>query len=122
MIRDIAEAAAYAPASSPINSVFLADALFTESTIESFYQILSQRNPDFNSEAQISIVTHLIKGLCHEERHQSALVDSGILDALATKLASFAVAQGQVLQELILLLRSKTYRTTYRQLLTLQVV
>ncbi|KAI2634247.1 ARM repeat-containing protein [Hypomontagnella submonticulosa] len=97
VIRDIAEAAAYAPASSPINSVFLADALFTESTIESFYQILSQRNPDFNSEAQISIVTHLIKGLCHEERHQSALVDSGILDALATKLASFAVAQGQVL-------------------------
>src|SRR5207244_2546819 len=32
-----------------------------------------------------------------EERHQTVLVESGILDALATRLASIAVAEGYVL-------------------------
>jgi len=39
----------------------------------------------------------LISKLCQEERHQQALSDSGVLDALATRLASFVVIGGLVL-------------------------
>lgn len=35
--------------------------------------------------------------MCKEERHQQALANSGVLDALATKLASFVVAEGLVI-------------------------
>jgi hypothetical protein len=52
---------------------------------------------DRDTEAQIAIVAYLIRNLCREERHQTILVDYGILDALATRLASFAVAEGHVL-------------------------
>jgi hypothetical protein len=38
----------------------------------------------------------LISRVCLEERHQQALATSGVLDALATKLASFVVAEGLV--------------------------
>lgn len=97
VVRGLATAASYAPSSSPISSSSLADTLFIDSPLESLYHILSQRTSSFDNETQASIVAHLIKDLCREERHQSALVSSGILDALATKLASFAVAEGQVL-------------------------
>jgi hypothetical protein len=39
----------------------------------------------------------LISRICHEERHQQGLANSGVLDALATKLASFVVAEGLVI-------------------------
>ncbi|KAI0843408.1 ARM repeat-containing protein [Hypoxylon sp. FL0890] len=97
VVRGLAAAASYAPSSSPISPSSLADTLFTGSSLESLYHILSQRTSNLDSETQASIVAQLIKDLCLDERHQSALVNSGILDALATKLASFAVAEGQVL-------------------------
>ncbi|KAI1418158.1 ARM repeat-containing protein [Hypoxylon sp. FL1857] len=97
VVQGVVAAASYAPSSSPVSPSSLADTLFADSPLESLHHILSQRTSSFDSEAQASIVTHLIKDLCHEERHQSALVSSGILDALATKLASFAVAEGLVL-------------------------
>ncbi|KAI5862321.1 ARM repeat-containing protein [Durotheca rogersii] len=97
VVRDVAGAAAFASPSSPITSSFLADILFTSPTLESIYQILTPKASNPDSEAQISIVAHLIKSLCREERYQAALVSSRILDALATRLASFVVANGQVL-------------------------
>ncbi|KAI2631956.1 ARM repeat-containing protein [Hypoxylon sp. NC1633] len=97
VMRDIAEAATYAPPSSPITLTTLAEFLFDEGTLVHLNRIISQRSPTPDGEAQISIVTHLIKDLCREERHRSALATSGILDPLSTKLASFAVLQGQVL-------------------------
>ncbi|KAK6955582.1 hypothetical protein Daesc_003224 [Daldinia eschscholtzii] len=97
VVRDIAAAAAYAPSTSPITTKTLAETLFAEGPLDSLLHILSQKTPSFDGEAQISIVTYLIKDLCRDERHQLALLNKGILDALATKLASFAVAQGQVL-------------------------
>lgn len=36
----------------------------------------------------------MISRVCREERHQQSLANSGVLDALATKLASFVVAEG----------------------------
>ena len=48
-------------------------------------------------QTQISLAASLISRLCREERHQQSLASSGVLDALATKLASFAVAGGYVI-------------------------
>lgn len=39
----------------------------------------------------------MISRLCREERHQQALANSGVLDALATRLAAFVVADGLVM-------------------------
>lgn len=39
----------------------------------------------------------MISRVCREERHQQGLANSGILDALATKLATFVVAEGLVI-------------------------
>lgn len=44
-----------------------------------------------------NLVAKLISLLCREERHQIELADSGILDALATNLASVIVARGFVI-------------------------
>ncbi|KAI1633919.1 armadillo repeat protein [Biscogniauxia mediterranea] len=97
VIRDIADAAAFAAPTSPINTSTLADAIFANNRLESLSQILTQQKSTRDSEAQVSIVAYLIRNLCREERHQTALVNAGILDALATRLASFVVAEGQVL-------------------------
>ncbi|KAI0181382.1 ARM repeat-containing protein [Hypoxylon sp. FL1284] len=99
VVQDIAAAAVYASPSSPINSAYVASILFSDDHLESFHHIISQRtsDPSNSNAAQISIVAQLIKDLCHDARHQSLLVNCGILDALATKLAGFAVLEGQVL-------------------------
>ncbi|KAI8630876.1 armadillo repeat protein [Xylariaceae sp. FL1651] len=97
VVRDISIAAASASATSPINPKSLADIIFSDGHLESLTKILSQSVSNADSEAQITIVAHLIRSLCLEERHQTVLVDCGILDALATRLASFAVAEGHVL-------------------------
>ncbi|KAI0974855.1 armadillo repeat protein [Xylaria arbuscula] len=97
VIKDLAKATASASSSSPINVVSLADIIFTDSYLESLRHILSQRALNRDVETQITIVASLIRNLCHEERHRTVLVDSGILDALATRIATFAVAEGYVL-------------------------
>ncbi|XDG03307.1 hypothetical protein ABKA04_002922 [Annulohypoxylon sp. FPYF3050] len=106
-VRDIAAAAEYASPSSPITLASLADSLFTDNHIESFYRILSQKTPTIDNDAQTQMVACLIKNLCREERHQSLLVSSGILDALATKLASFIALNGQVLPRAEILAREE---------------
>ncbi|KAI0914506.1 armadillo repeat protein [Ustulina deusta] len=97
VIKDLTVATASTSTSSPINLMSLADVIFTDSYLESLRQILSQRALNRDTEAQITLVASLIRNLCLEERHQTALVDSGILDALATRIATFAVAEGYVL-------------------------
>ncbi|KAI1210404.1 ARM repeat-containing protein [Annulohypoxylon truncatum] len=97
VVRDIAAAAEYASPSSPITLASLADSLFTDSHLESFYHILTQKTPSVDNDSQTQMIACLIKILCREERHQSVLVSSGILDALATKVASFIAFEGLVL-------------------------
>lgn len=75
----------------------LADIIFADSYLESFRNILSQNISSRDVEAQITIVAYLIRNLCREESHQTVMMESGILDALATRLASIAVAEGYVL-------------------------
>ncbi|KAI0882477.1 ARM repeat-containing protein [Annulohypoxylon maeteangense] len=107
VVRDIAAAAEYASSSSPITPASLADSLFTDHNLEPFYRILSRKPPSVNNDAQTQMIACLIKSLCREERHQSVLVSSGILDALATKLASFIAFNGQVLPRAEMLARSE---------------
>ncbi|KAI0472302.1 armadillo repeat protein [Xylaria cf. heliscus] len=97
VIKHLAVASVSASASSPINPKSLADILFSGDYLESLHQILLPPTLDRETQAAVSIVAYLIRTLCCEERHQTILVDSGILDALATRIATFAVAEGYVL-------------------------
>ncbi|KAH9908081.1 armadillo repeat protein [Xylariomycetidae sp. FL2044] len=97
VLREITAAARTAAAHAPINPSSLADTLYATTHIESLYHILSQPASNRDIEGQVFIVAYLIKTLCKEEHHQSALISNGILDALAMHLASIAVAGGYVI-------------------------
>ena len=72
--------------------------LFSRERIGCLARIIGQ---DYGSSphasASIELAASLIAKLCTEEEHKAALAESGILDALAQKVASFVVAQGFVL-------------------------
>ncbi|KAK4035281.1 armadillo-type protein [Parachaetomium inaequale] len=74
----------------------LSDALFSPSSLAALYAILSQESADAAVQEQKRLVASLISRLCNGPTHQNALADSGVLDALATILASFVVARGEV--------------------------
>ncbi|KAI1325602.1 armadillo repeat protein [Xylariaceae sp. FL0255] len=97
VVKHITAAAYYAFDSSSINSQSLAHIIFADSCLDSLLKVLSQPTPTPKTEAQVAIVAYLVRSLCHEESHQNALVEHGILDALATRLASYAVTEGYVL-------------------------
>lgn len=107
VLRDVAEASTSAPSFAPINPTALADVLFASSCLESLATILAQPDTTRDVAAQISIVARLITRLCREEKHQYALVNYGVLDGLATRLASFAVAEGQVVPRAEVMARSE---------------
>jgi hypothetical protein len=65
--------------------------------MHSLCRILSQTSSSSPVQCQISIAASLISRVCREERHQQGLANSGVLDAFATKLASFVVAEGLVI-------------------------
>ncbi|KOS22117.1 Uncharacterized protein ESCO_001755 [Escovopsis weberi] len=93
----IANASALALSPHPLDIPSLADCVFSPPHLESFCHMLttiSARHPF--SQSPSSLASSLICRLCREERHQHALATSGVLDVLATQLASFAVAQGCV--------------------------
>ncbi|KAJ2989741.1 hypothetical protein NUW58_g3310 [Xylaria curta] len=97
VVKHIVAATLSASQSSSINTKSLADIIFTDSYLGSLHHILAPRSLNRETGTQISIVAFLIRSLCREERHQTILVDSGILDALATRIATFAVVEGYVL-------------------------
>lgn len=75
----------------------LADVAFVTPVLEAFRDILLNPAQTSHLETQRNLVAKLIGLLCREERHQAALADSAILDALATNLASVVVARGFVI-------------------------
>lgn len=89
-----ADSTALASNSASLNLSTLAEALFTRQHIGSFSRILSQSSASSSVQCQISTAASLLSRVCREERHQQSLANSGVLDALATKLASFVVAEG----------------------------
>ncbi|KAI1813087.1 armadillo repeat protein [Poronia punctata] len=97
VVENIAIATESASSSSPITPTSLAETIFSERTLKGFYDILNQRPVNHQAETQIGIVAYLVRSFCREEHHRTALVEAGILDALATRVASFVVAKGYVL-------------------------
>lgn len=75
----------------------MADLLFSKEHIDCLARIIGQTSPSQNTQTSIILAASLIAKLCTEEAHKAALADSGVLDALAVKVASFVVAQGFVL-------------------------
>jgi len=96
VLRDFTASAAQG-ATTDSTAAELADIVLAPDTLSIFARILAHNTSNRDLDAQVFIIAYLIRKLCSEERHQNALVSHGILDALATRLASFAVAQGQVL-------------------------
>lgn len=96
-LSNLADSAALAYYPPPLSISTLAEGLFSRQHLNSFSQILVQTSPSTCVQCQISIAASLISRICREERHQQALANSGVLDALATKLASFVVAEGLVI-------------------------
>lgn len=75
----------------------LADLIFSKDCIGCLARIIAQDYDSQQAQASIELAASLIGKLCTEETHKAALAESGTLDALATKVASFVVAQGFVL-------------------------
>ncbi|KAM7218819.1 ARM repeat-containing protein [Rhypophila decipiens] len=82
------------PASDGIE--FLAETLFVPRYLEALCAILSSDSTAPVVQEQKSLVASLISRLCKQPHHQNSLASTGILDALATMLASFVVARGEV--------------------------
>ncbi|KAK4667192.1 hypothetical protein QC763_307030 [Podospora pseudopauciseta] len=96
IIRNMTEATSAAlPGHDDLNR--LADAIFRPEHLESFHAILTQPSTDSVIQEQKRLVLSSIARLCNKEEHQNVLADSGVLDALATILASFIVARGEVI-------------------------
>ena len=68
--------------------------LYTDQHLASLAQILDQASPALVVQQQISLAAALISKTCQEEAQRKALALSGVVEALATRLASFVVATG----------------------------
>lgn len=89
---NIAEATFLAPDLSELST--LADLIFVPPLLSAFRDILTGTEAGHRAQTQRNLVAKLISLLCTEERYQQSLADSGILEALATNLASVIVARG----------------------------
>lgn len=97
---NIAETTALALPASATDLANLADVAFVQAPLlEAFREILIIPVTSQLLQIQRNLVAKLISLLCRQEKHQIALADSGILDALATNLASVIVSRGYVIPE-----------------------
>ena len=68
--------------------------LYVEQHVESLAHIIAQSSSSLVVQQQISLAAALISKTCREEDHRKGLAKAGVLEALATRLASFVVATG----------------------------
>ncbi|XWW98610.1 hypothetical protein V2A60_006610 [Cordyceps javanica] len=98
-LTTIADAALLASPSCNFNVEAIADHVFLPQHIESLSVILALSSaPEMTAPIlkQNSLAIGIICRLCREVRHQEALAAGGVLDLLATQLASIAVRDGFV--------------------------
>ncbi|TVY85385.1 Uncharacterized protein LSUE1_G000250 [Lachnellula suecica] len=96
-LSSLADSATRASSTNVFNTGAIAEGLFARHHLTSLCRILSQTSTNPTIQCQISIVASLIGRICREERHQQGLANSGVLGALATKLAGFVAAEGLVI-------------------------
>ena len=70
----------------------LLNLLYTEQTLNTVTNILLQISPSLIAQQQIALTASLISKTCRDEHHRVMLAQTGVLEALAVKLASFVVA------------------------------
>ena len=68
--------------------------LYTEQYLPNLANLLLQASRSSTVQQQIALTAALISKTCREEHHRAMLAQSGVLEALAVKLASFVVATG----------------------------
>ncbi|KAH8178338.1 armadillo repeat protein [Sarocladium implicatum] len=95
-LSDIVDAAGLAPRTCPLDRTTLADLVFVQEHIESLTALLALPSSRYLCQTQVSLAAGLIGRLCQDDRHRQALTMAGALDALSSRLASFALAQGHV--------------------------
>jgi hypothetical protein len=98
-LNNIADSTLLADPSCPLDSTTLAEVAFSPRYLDAFYTILASESTSLVTQEQKNLVSCLISRLCREERDQNALANSGVLDALATMLASFVVSRGEVVPD-----------------------
>ncbi|TVY55279.1 Uncharacterized protein LCER1_G002723 [Lachnellula cervina] len=96
-LSNLADSSSLTSGTTTLATGAIAEGLFTHQYLTSLCRILSQTSTTSTVQCQISIAASLIGRLCREERHQQGLASSGVLDALATKLASFVLVEGLVI-------------------------
>lgn len=74
----------------------LADLVFSGEHLGAIRRIIAQDLGSARNRASSEQAAALVGKLCTQETHKRALAVSGVLDALAVKIASFVVAQGYV--------------------------
>ncbi|KAI9647452.1 hypothetical protein NHQ30_003837 [Ciborinia camelliae] len=96
-LSNLAESAILATSTHPLTIKSMAAALFVRPHLASLTRIISQTSSSHIIQTQVSLAASLIARICQQESYQQSLASSGVLDALAVKLASFVVAQGLVI-------------------------
>ncbi|KAK0639287.1 armadillo repeat protein [Cercophora newfieldiana] len=105
-LRDIASASALASPGPYDDATTLSDLLFKPQHLNSMNLILGSNSSIMAVQEQKCIVANLINRLCRTPQHQNVLASQGILDSLASQLASFAVSRGEVVPGAELLARA----------------
>lgn len=88
---DMSDISSSASLASTVN-----EAMYTKTVIDSLAEILLQQAGTPRANHQIESAVRLIMKTCCEETHRKMLVDAGILDLLADRLAAVAAADDRV--------------------------
>lgn len=93
----IADALALTSPGSSLHEGILSDILLSNTHVHRLRQILLQSSSKSIVQQQISLATRLVAKICRDERHRTLLSNSGVLEALGSRMAGFVVAMGYVL-------------------------
>lgn len=74
------------------------DQIYTRPVVENLTEILAQHTRSTTVHQQVSLATKLIAKTCREDGQRKLLLDGGILDQLASKLAGMAAVDAQALR------------------------
>ena len=77
-----------------INEDGLLNLLYTEQHLSTVTHLLLQTSPSLVAQQQIALTAALISKTCRDEHHRAMLAQTGVLEALAVRLASYVVATG----------------------------
>lgn len=93
-LNAIADALFLSHSDYDLNEDGLLNLLYTEQHLSTVTQLLLQTSPSSVAQQQIALTAALISKTCRDEHHRAMLAQTGVLEALAVRLASYVVATG----------------------------